>query len=224
MNCIRGTSSSRSTSDHRTHYKVTRTFTDADGKTRTETVEMTDDDNGNDNAIKLMRDLRLGPNEKVSTNTKQSMVVQDSKDFTREALQIHNDLRRKHGVEPLKLNNDLSKLAQQWANHLASTGSLVHSKTKYQNFHVGENLRSQSWPITGKEMTESWYKEHQKYDFHNRKTYQSGTGHFTQIVWKNTQEVGFARAQNGSSYYAVAMYYPAGNFLGEFDKNVLPSH
>jgi len=35
------------------------------------------------------------------------------------------------------------------ANHLASTGGLVHSKTKYRNTNVGENLRCQSWPITG---------------------------------------------------------------------------
>ena len=35
------------------------------------------------------------------------------------------------------------------ADYLASTGSLKHSKTKYHNINVGENLRSQSWPITG---------------------------------------------------------------------------
>ena len=35
------------------------------------------------------------------------------------------------------------------ANHLASTETLVHSKTKYRNMNVGENLRCQSWPMTG---------------------------------------------------------------------------
>jgi hypothetical protein len=35
------------------------------------------------------------------------------------------------------------------ANHLASTGTLVHSKTKYRNVNVGENLRCQSWSMTG---------------------------------------------------------------------------
>jgi hypothetical protein len=96
---------------------------------------------------------------------KRAAVAQDNAEFTREALQLHNELRRKHGVEPLRLNNDLSKLAQQWgkrhenrllneplfflANHLASTGSLVHSKTKYRNANLGENLYGQSWPMTG---------------------------------------------------------------------------
>ncbi len=108
------------------------------------------------------------------------------------------------------------------ANHLASTGGLVHSKTKYRHVQVGENLRCQSWPMTGKEMTEAWYDEHKKYDYHNRQVYQSGTGHFTQIIWKNSEEVGFAQAQGASMNFAVAMYYPAGNFLGEYDKNVFP--
>lgn len=74
----------------------------------------------------------------------------------------------------------------------------------------------------GREMTESWYNECQKYDYENRRSYQSGTGHFTQIVWEKSQEVGFAQAQGASMNFAVAMYYPAGNFLGEFERNVLP--
>jgi uncharacterized protein YkwD len=49
-----------------------------------------------------------------STAGKRPTVTQDNKEFFREALQVHNELRRKHGVEPLQLNNELSKLAQQW--------------------------------------------------------------------------------------------------------------
>jgi uncharacterized protein YkwD len=45
---------------------------------------------------------------------KHPTVDQDNNEFFREALQVHNELRRRHGVEPLRLNNDLSKLAQQW--------------------------------------------------------------------------------------------------------------
>jgi hypothetical protein len=124
-----------------------------------------------------MRDMRIHHGDTSNANrlptkasqsskpAKHPAVAQDNNEFVREALQVHNELRRKHGVEPLRLNNDLSKLAQQWgefisstkvlimflilANHLASTGALVHSKTKYRNEPVGENLRCQSWPTTG---------------------------------------------------------------------------
>ncbi len=70
-------------------------------------------------------------------------------------------------------------------------------------------------------MTESWYNECQKYDYHNP-SYQPGTGHFTQVVWKGSQEVGFAQAKGASMTYAVAMYYPPGNYVGDFDRNVFP--
>ena len=73
----------------------------------------------------------------------------------------------------------------------------------------------------GKEMTQSWYDECKKYDYYNP-SYQSGTGHFTQVVWKDSQEVGFAQAKGPSMNYAVAMYYPPGNYVNNFNRNVFP--
>ena len=74
---------------------------------------------------------------------------------------------------------------------------------------------------TGRDMTKSWYDEINKYNF-NSKKFIKGTGHFTQIVWKNSKEVGFGIAQAADgSYFCVANYYPCGNFLGEFEDNVL---
>ena len=50
----------------------------------------------------------------IAAASKHSPASQNNDEFLREALQVHNELRRRHGVEPLRLNNDLSKLAQQW--------------------------------------------------------------------------------------------------------------
>lgn len=35
--------------------------------------------------------------------------------FEAEALQVHNELRAKHGCPPLKIDKKLSKLARNWA-------------------------------------------------------------------------------------------------------------
>lgn len=50
------------------------------------------------------------------------------------------------------------------------------------------------------------------------------TGHFTQVIWRDSTElgVGMARNRNGE-VYVVCNYNPAGNFLGSFTENVLPS-
>lgn len=49
------------------------------------------------------------------------------------------------------------------------------------------------------------------------------TGHFTQVVWRDSTElgVGMARNRNGE-VYVVCNYNPAGNFLGSFTENVPP--
>ena len=51
-----------------------------------------------------------------------------------------------------------------------------------------------------------------------------GTGHFTQVVWKESTVLGIGRAevqQNGMKCaYIVGRYKPAGNFLGEYQQNV----
>ena len=64
------------------------------------------------------------------------------------------------------------------------------------------------------------YNEIKDYDY-NRGGYQSGTGHFTQIIWKGTTKVGAAVVKRGNIVVVVARYTPAGNFMGRFKQNVL---
>jgi len=46
-------------------------------------------------------------------------------------------------------------------------------------------------------------------------------GHFTQIVWKNTSEMGIAMAKRDGTCVIVACYHPRGNIVGQFTENVL---
>jgi len=57
------------------------------------------------------------------------------------------------------------------------------------------------------------------YDLHNV----CFAGHFTQVVWKGSTELGIAWARApGGACYCVANYRPAGNMMGDFENNVLP--
>lgn len=143
--------------------------------------------------------------------------------FINEALIKHNRLRRIHGVQELVHNPELSFIAQGYADRLARMNQMVHSKNKYKDEKIGENLAykydSRVDFYSGEDATMQWYDE--IYDHNFDLDHQKGTGHFTQLVWKNTREVGFgvSEAKDGS-WYAVANYYPAGNFIGRFVQNV----
>ena len=70
-------------------------------------------------------------------------------------------------------------------------------------------------------MTDQWYEEANNYNYSD--DFQQGKGHFAQIVWQKSREVGFGRARaNDGKWYAVANYFPAGNYIGQFRENVSP--
>ncbi|KAG8447382.1 hypothetical protein GDO86_014740, partial [Hymenochirus boettgeri] len=144
--------------------------------------------------------------------------------FEQDFLSAHNTYRRKHGASPLQLNRDLCQSAQEWANHLLSIRTLKHSRGD-----TGENLyykySSSTKELPGYEPVDSWYDEIKNYDF-GRPGFRSNTGHFTQVVWTDSKEVGVGVATDGAGlFFVVGQYSPAGNITnqGYFEKNVLPA-
>ena len=158
--------------------------------------------------------------EKEQKKNKGNQNLSGFRPFDIEALETHNRYRRKHHAPPLTLNKDLCKIAQSYAEKLLKTNSFNHSKNKYKGNEIGENLFTCSGKVaTGEMATTDWYNEIKLHNF--KKEFQQASGHFTQLIWKNTEEVGFGIATNGSQYFVVANYYPAGNVLGEFANNVV---
>ena len=146
--------------------------------------------------------------------------------FIESASKMHNEYRAKHSAPPLIINEEINKIAQQYAEHLASIDTMAHSTNHLNGERLGENLY---WycgtQIDGAEMTTSWYDEIAEYDFNNP-GFQKGTSHFTQVIWKDSKEVGFGYAQSATgAYFGVANYLPGGNIdtSENFRKNVLQS-
>jgi len=73
----------------------------------------------------------------------------------------------------------------------------------------------------GDEATNMWYAEVKDYRF-DKPGFQGNTGHFTQVVWKESNELGMGRAQtaDGRLTFVVARYKPPGNLLNHFQENV----
>ena len=52
----------------------------------------------------------------------------------------------------------------------------------------------------------------------------AGTGHFSQVVWKGSKEIGVGKAlTEDGRVFVVCNYNPAGNVMGQFADNVFPA-
>ena len=141
-----------------------------------------------------------------------------------EILENHNYHRRIHQVDDLERDSEIEAMAQAYSEKLANEiGDLVHSYVA----GYGENLyycwSSSGICVSGEEASEEWYKEISKYNFDNP-GYISGTGHFTQLVWKSSKKIGCGAACNSANKcYVTCNYSPQGNIINGnyFAENVL---
>src|ERR1700722_20849588 len=100
-------------------------------------------------------------------------------------LAAHNSVRRSVGVPPLAWSERLAAVAQDWADYLAAHRQFFHRR----NSPYGENL----FEITGAsasppEVVNDWVAESRNYEYRSNGCH-GVCGHYTQIVWRDTQRV-----------------------------------
>ena len=137
------------------------------------------------------------------------------------ALKVHNDARAEVGVAPLQWSEELSQSAAEWAQYLADNEAFKHAGNEVRNGQ-GENLYKHSQTITdvgGRYAALAWYEEINLYTYSpigSGANNFSAIGHYTQMIWETTTEVGMALAVSESgATYVVARYNPQGNITGQ---------
>ena len=130
----------------------------------------------------------------------------------------HNRVRAKHCAAPLTWSPKLAAVAQQWANSLRDTGcKFGHSGGQY-----GENLAAgTTGALPPSAVVAMWYDEVKGYSF-KQPGFSMQTGHFTQVVWRSTSQVGCGMAQCKGNDIWVCEYDGPGNWEGQYREQVLP--
>ncbi|KAG5950574.1 hypothetical protein E4U53_004824 [Claviceps sorghi] len=129
--------------------------------------------------------------------------------FTSAILNSTNVYRRAHNAGDVEWNQTLAGFA---SDHVGGC-RFAHSGGPY-----GENL-AEGYPDVTSSVA-AWAEEAERYD-DGRAGFAPETGHFTQLVWKNTTAVGCGRRLCGrSGWYLVCEYWPRGNIEGRFAHEV----
>lgn len=130
-----------------------------------------------------------------------------------EFLRVHNDARARVGVAPLRWSSELALYAQQWADQLASSGQFKH---RPPGSGYGENLFGGSFGYGPADAARHWHEEKNAYNGGPVTPQNFNTvGHYTQMVWSGTTEVGYGMATGPNGVVVVANYAPAGNRSGQ---------
>ena len=144
------------------------------------------------------------------------------------SLRVHNDARKDVDVNPLIWSEKLKKQALSYAVYLAKVNKFKHSNTKN-----GENMTMSYESITSNghktyiypeyplnDAAIGWDNEIKNYRYSKVRRFRLSKkkiGHYTQMVWRNTREVGIASAiSKDGKVYVVARYYPSGNYIREY--------
>jgi pathogenesis-related protein 1 len=130
---------------------------------------------------------------------------------SRGMLAAHNSVRGQVGRAPLAWSDRLAARSQDWADTLLARKQFFHRP----NSTYGENL----YEITGAtasaaQVVNAWAAESRNYDYNSNRC-RGVCGHYTQIVWGATKEVGCAVARGGGLEVWVCDYDPPGNWAGK---------
>ncbi|XWX00570.1 hypothetical protein V2A60_008591 [Cordyceps javanica] len=139
--------------------------------------------------------------------------------WEQEMLDTHNRYRREHSAAPLQWNQNLAQNARAWVG----TCKGGHQP----NSPHGENIAA--GPFTDKPASfwaDLWGEERERHKY-DQAGYSAESGHFTQMVWKATTQLGCAvklcKDKKGMDTSHVACEYePIGNWAGQFRQNVGP--
>ena len=151
-------------------------------------------------------------------------------------LDVHNKAREDVGVTgKLTWSDKITLDAQSYADEMAQSGAWEHDSKNhggYINGDYGENLYASTAKPTFAIAVQAWVDEKQFYTYgavgdENTCVLGAQCGHYTQVIWEDTTEVGCAINQYKTGeykdwYIVVCKYQTPGNYLNEKPYAIIP--
>ena len=159
---------------------------------------------------KLSKVQNQHENESLVSSEKEKK-MNDRYDIYNEVLRQHNKVRKDLNIQNLKLNDKITILAQKFADNYDSSEESNFIIDNYNEKQLGINYKIINGDISKiNTICESWINEGNP----NFNKYKSKTKHFSQMISKNTKEIGIGYSElNNEEKIFIVYYYPAGDIL-----------
>jgi uncharacterized protein YkwD len=127
-------------------------------------------------------------------------------------LEGHNALRARLKLKPLIWSDKLARAAQEWADTLVKEGAFRHRPRSPFGQNLYDIIGSEFLP---QQIINGWAGEAKDFDYAANLCKEGRIcGHYTQMVWRETKELGCAVAHGGNREVWVCEYSPPGNIFG----------
>jgi hypothetical protein len=137
-------------------------------------------------------------------------------------LAAHNRERSGAGIAPLAWDAELARDAAAWGRQLAAAGAFEHEGSDDDDPDAqGENLwAGTTGAYTPEDMVALWAEEKKHFrpgpiPNNSRTGAFEDVGHYTQMMWRDSDRVGCALASGAEEEVLVCRYRTAGNVEGE---------
>ena len=159
---------------------------------------------------KLSKVQNQHENESLVSSEKEKK-MNDRYDIYNEVLRQHNKVRKDLNIQNLKLNDKITILAQKFADNYDSSEESNFIIDNYNEKQSGINYKIFNGDISKiNTICESWINEGNP----NFNKYKSKTKHFSQMISKNTREIGIGYSElNNEKKIFIVYYYPAGDIF-----------
>ena len=133
-----------------------------------------------------------------------------------------NLYRYNHNSSNTRYNSTIEKYSQNWCNYLFQNNMFEHSQSSL----YGENLYFSMGMGTNGTLNvinaiNDWYDENIYYNY-SKNNFQKGSGHFSALVWGDSQRYGIGYVSDGIKNIVCMNTWPPGNIDNLYTGNVLP--
>ena len=165
---------------------------------------------GNQKGAKKNKNRQSGGAVAVAGDTGSEVTNAEAQQF----MKAHDNARQAVGVGAAQWSPQLAKWAQQQADRIAQSGDFAHTP----NAPYGENLGIGTGDYSPVDAANRWIAEKQHFRRGDAPVISGGrvTGHYTQVVWRESTQVGAGKAvvtkgQWRGATVVVGAYNPRGN-------------